>query len=94
MTSIEVMATARELAEFLVGEYVSCMTEDMGEEPRDVHLRHSDLLRDLRLSQFPEEPVHEDCPFAFRQSEERRPEGFVVVDSVERGVVLAERVSD
>ena len=59
-----------------------------------MHLGKADLLGDFRLSQFPEEPVHEDCPFAFRQSEERRPEGFVVVDSVERGVVLAERVSD
>lgn len=35
MTNAEIMATARELAEYLVSEHVSCMTEDLGPEPRD-----------------------------------------------------------
>src|SRR5579864_1651873 len=70
-------------ARLVRGDLLADLLERAADQPRDVHLRDSDLLRDLRLRQAVEEAQLEDHPLAVvERAEAGREHGAVLGDLV------------
>src|SRR6266480_7740978 len=73
----------REILRLIDRDLRADLLQRAADEPRDVHLRDADLLRDLGLRQPLEEPQVEDLPLALVEDPEaRREDGEVLRDLV------------
>src|SRR2546423_14810689 len=64
---------------FVVGDLGADLLERAADQPRHVHLRDADLLRDLRLGQPVEEAQLQDLAFALVERAESRGENGPVL---------------
>src|SRR5262249_15066163 len=77
---------------FLGGDFLADLLQRPANEPRDVHLRDADLLRDLRLRQPFEETQVEDRPLAVVEHAEAGLEQRAVLRDLVLVLDLAERL--
>src|SRR5690348_10708825 len=71
------------LSRFFVDDLFPDLLEGSPDQPRNVHLRDSDLLGDLRLRQSLEEAEGYELPLAFvEEAETRREVGTILRDLV------------
>src|SRR5205814_6240227 len=84
-------ATRRALL-FLARDLLADLLERAADQPRDVHLRDPDLLRDLRLRQPLEEAQVQDCALALVEDAKTRGEDGAVFRDLVFVLLRAERL--
>src|SRR5690349_5339563 len=82
----------RRLVEPLGGDLVANLLQRPADQPRHVHLRDPDLLRDLRLREPVEEPQVQDLPFAVVEHPEPRLEHGAILRQLVLVLLDADRL--